>query len=134
MRGTFRPFLRVSAVRSAGRGVWQSRPVPTIDRVREDDPVLVDLATAIVFTDAQAAAVRAALEEEGFVAIGLDHFAHPDDPLAIAARNFLMASERSSRSAIIFSRCASTSTKPSRAAAAAPPAATDLLTDSSASC
>jgi len=36
---------------------------------------------------AQAAAVRAALEEEGFVAIGLDHFAHPDDPLAIAARN-----------------------------------------------
>ena len=36
---------------------------------------------------AQAAAVRAALEEEGFVAIGLDHFAHPDDPLAIAARD-----------------------------------------------
>jgi oxygen-independent coproporphyrinogen-3 oxidase len=30
--------------------------------------------------------VRTALEEEGFVAIGLDHFAHPDDPLAIAAR------------------------------------------------
>ena len=36
---------------------------------------------------AQAAAVRTALEEEGFVAIGLDHFAHPDDPLASAARN-----------------------------------------------
>lgn len=36
---------------------------------------------------AQAAAVRATLEQEGFVAIGLDHFAHPNDPLAIAARN-----------------------------------------------
>ncbi len=35
---------------------------------------------------AQAAAVRAALESEGYEAIGLDHFARPDDPLAIAAR------------------------------------------------
>jgi oxygen-independent coproporphyrinogen-3 oxidase len=35
---------------------------------------------------AQAAAVRAILEDKGYEAIGLDHFARPDDPLAIAAR------------------------------------------------
>ncbi|MGJ0513541.1 oxygen-independent coproporphyrinogen III oxidase [Methylocystis sp.] len=35
---------------------------------------------------AQAAAVRATLEGAGFEAIGLDHFARPEDPLAIAAR------------------------------------------------
>jgi len=35
---------------------------------------------------AQAAAVRAALERAGFEAIGLDHFARPHDPLAVAAR------------------------------------------------
>ncbi|MBM3642089.1 MAG: coproporphyrinogen dehydrogenase, partial [Alphaproteobacteria bacterium] len=35
---------------------------------------------------AQAAAVRDTLEDAGFEAIGLDHFARPDDPLAIAAR------------------------------------------------
>ncbi len=35
---------------------------------------------------AQAAAVRATLEDAGYEAIGLDHFARPDDPLAIAAR------------------------------------------------
>lgn len=34
---------------------------------------------------AQAAAVRRTLEREGYVAIGLDHFARPDDPLAVAA-------------------------------------------------
>jgi oxygen-independent coproporphyrinogen-3 oxidase len=34
---------------------------------------------------AQAAAVRRTLEREGYVAIGLDHFARPDDPLALAA-------------------------------------------------
>jgi oxygen-independent coproporphyrinogen III oxidase len=34
---------------------------------------------------AQAAAVRRALEREGYVAIGLDHFARPDDALSIAA-------------------------------------------------
>ncbi|MGJ0394872.1 MAG: oxygen-independent coproporphyrinogen III oxidase [Methylocystis sp.] len=36
---------------------------------------------------AQAAAVRAILEAQGYEAIGLDHFARPDDPLAIAARD-----------------------------------------------
>jgi oxygen-independent coproporphyrinogen III oxidase len=35
---------------------------------------------------AQAAAVRMTLERAGFEAIGLDHFARPDDPLAVAAR------------------------------------------------
>ncbi|WP_424361994.1 oxygen-independent coproporphyrinogen III oxidase [Methylocystis parvus] len=35
---------------------------------------------------AQAAAVRAALERAGYEAIGLDHFARPQDPLAVAAR------------------------------------------------
>ncbi|AZG76185.1 oxygen-independent coproporphyrinogen III oxidase [Methylocystis rosea] len=35
---------------------------------------------------AQAAAVRATLEGAGFEAIGLDHFARPEDPLAVAAR------------------------------------------------
>ena len=35
---------------------------------------------------AQAAAVRRALERAGFEAIGLDHFARPHDPLAVAAR------------------------------------------------
>ncbi|MBM3561952.1 MAG: oxygen-independent coproporphyrinogen III oxidase [Alphaproteobacteria bacterium] len=35
---------------------------------------------------AQAAAMRATLEAAGYEAIGLDHFARPDDPLAIAAR------------------------------------------------
>lgn len=35
---------------------------------------------------AQAAIVRETLEEAGFESIGLDHFARPDDPLAIAAR------------------------------------------------
>jgi len=35
---------------------------------------------------AQAAAVRGALEDAGFEAIGLDHFARPDDLLAIASR------------------------------------------------
>lgn len=35
----------------------------------------------------QAAAVRATLEQAGYEAIGLDHFARPDDPLAVAARN-----------------------------------------------
>ena len=35
---------------------------------------------------AQAAAVRTTLEGAGFEAIGLDHFARPEDPLAIAAR------------------------------------------------
>ncbi|WP_159732026.1 oxygen-independent coproporphyrinogen III oxidase [Methylosinus sp. Ce-a6] len=35
---------------------------------------------------AQAEAVRATLEAEGFVAIGLDHFARPQDPMAAAAR------------------------------------------------
>lgn len=35
---------------------------------------------------AQAGAVRAALERAGYEAIGLDHFARPHDPLAIAAR------------------------------------------------
>jgi oxygen-independent coproporphyrinogen-3 oxidase len=34
---------------------------------------------------AQAAAVRRTLERCGYEAIGLDHFARPDDPLAIAA-------------------------------------------------
>jgi oxygen-independent coproporphyrinogen-3 oxidase len=34
----------------------------------------------------QAAAGAARLEEAGFVAIGLDHFARPDDPLAVAQR------------------------------------------------
>lgn len=34
----------------------------------------------------QAGAVRETLESAGFEAIGLDHFARPDDPLAIAAR------------------------------------------------
>jgi oxygen-independent coproporphyrinogen III oxidase len=36
---------------------------------------------------AQAVAARETLESEGYVAIGLDHFARPDDPMAIAARN-----------------------------------------------
>jgi len=36
---------------------------------------------------AQAAAVRATLEREGYEAIGLDHFARPSDPLAVAAKN-----------------------------------------------
>ncbi|WP_036280325.1 oxygen-independent coproporphyrinogen III oxidase [Methylocystis sp. ATCC 49242] len=36
---------------------------------------------------AQAAAVRATLERAGYEAIGLDHFARPTDPLAIAAKN-----------------------------------------------
>ncbi len=36
---------------------------------------------------AQAAAVRDILEAQGYEAIGLDHFARPDDPLAIAARD-----------------------------------------------
>lgn len=35
---------------------------------------------------AQAAAVRATLEGAGYEAVGLDHFARPDDPLAIAAK------------------------------------------------
>ncbi|MGJ0510605.1 MAG: oxygen-independent coproporphyrinogen III oxidase [Methylocystis sp.] len=35
---------------------------------------------------AQAAAVRRALERESYEAIGLDHFARPHDPLAVAAR------------------------------------------------
>ncbi|MGD9545805.1 MAG: oxygen-independent coproporphyrinogen III oxidase [Methylocystis sp.] len=35
---------------------------------------------------AQAATMRETLENAGFVAIGLDHFARPDDPLAVAAR------------------------------------------------
>ncbi|WP_442754106.1 oxygen-independent coproporphyrinogen III oxidase [Methylocystis sp. JAN1] len=35
---------------------------------------------------AQAAAVRAALEGAGYDAVGLDHFARPSDPLAVAAR------------------------------------------------
>jgi oxygen-independent coproporphyrinogen-3 oxidase len=35
---------------------------------------------------AQAAAVRETLEAEGYEAIGLDHFARPGDPLAIASR------------------------------------------------
>lgn len=35
---------------------------------------------------AQAAAVRETLEQEGFEAIGLDHFARPRDTLAVAAR------------------------------------------------
>ncbi|WP_363347700.1 oxygen-independent coproporphyrinogen III oxidase [Methylocystis echinoides] len=35
---------------------------------------------------AQAAAVRRTLEHAGFEAIGLDHFARPDDPLAVASR------------------------------------------------
>ncbi|KAF2990926.1 oxygen-independent coproporphyrinogen III oxidase [Methylocystis sp. MJC1] len=35
---------------------------------------------------AQAAAVRRALERAGYEAIGLDHFARPSDPLAVAAR------------------------------------------------
>jgi oxygen-independent coproporphyrinogen-3 oxidase len=34
----------------------------------------------------QAAASRGVLEGEGYVAIGLDHMARPDDPLAVAAR------------------------------------------------
>jgi oxygen-independent coproporphyrinogen-3 oxidase len=36
---------------------------------------------------AQAEAVRETLEAGGFEAIGLDHFARPDDPMAVAARN-----------------------------------------------
>ncbi|QGM99351.1 oxygen-independent coproporphyrinogen III oxidase [Methylocystis parvus] len=36
---------------------------------------------------AQAAAVRRTLERAGFEAIGLDHFARPHDPLAVAARD-----------------------------------------------
>ena len=36
---------------------------------------------------AQAAAVRATLEAEGYEAIGLDHFARPHDPLSLAARS-----------------------------------------------
>ena len=36
---------------------------------------------------AQAQASREALEEAGYVAIGLDHFARPDDDMAIAARS-----------------------------------------------
>jgi oxygen-independent coproporphyrinogen-3 oxidase len=36
---------------------------------------------------AQAAAVRATLERAGYEAIGLDHFARPHDPLAVAARD-----------------------------------------------
>ncbi|PPD45896.1 MAG: oxygen-independent coproporphyrinogen III oxidase [Methylocystis sp.] len=36
---------------------------------------------------AQGAAVRNTLERFGYVAIGLDHFARPDDPLALAARD-----------------------------------------------
>ncbi|MEK8124333.1 oxygen-independent coproporphyrinogen III oxidase [Methylocystis sp. IM4] len=35
---------------------------------------------------AQASAVRSTLERAGFEAIGLDHFARPEDPLAVAAR------------------------------------------------
>jgi oxygen-independent coproporphyrinogen III oxidase len=35
---------------------------------------------------AQAAAVRRTLEGAGYEAVGLDHFARPDDPLAVAAR------------------------------------------------
>ncbi len=35
---------------------------------------------------AQAAAISHALEARGYVEIGFDHFAHPDDPLAAAAR------------------------------------------------
>lgn len=34
----------------------------------------------------QAALMRAIIEEAGYVAIGIDHFARPDDPLALAAR------------------------------------------------
>jgi oxygen-independent coproporphyrinogen-3 oxidase len=34
----------------------------------------------------QAAAARAVLAEHGYVPIGLDHFAHPDDDMAIATR------------------------------------------------
>jgi oxygen-independent coproporphyrinogen-3 oxidase len=36
---------------------------------------------------AQAAAAREALESEGYEAIGLDHFARPDDAMAVAARD-----------------------------------------------
>lgn len=36
---------------------------------------------------AQFEAARHVLEEEGYVSIGLDHFALPDDPLAVAHRN-----------------------------------------------
>ncbi len=39
---------------------------------------------------AQAEASRQALIEQGYEAIGLDHFARPDDPLAIAARDGTM--------------------------------------------
>ncbi|WP_460450874.1 oxygen-independent coproporphyrinogen III oxidase [Alsobacter sp. SYSU BS001988] len=34
----------------------------------------------------QSEAARAALQERGYEAIGLDHFARPDDPMAVAAR------------------------------------------------
>lgn len=38
----------------------------------------------------QRAAIEEALLEEGYVAIGLDHFARPDDPLALAAQSGAM--------------------------------------------
>jgi oxygen-independent coproporphyrinogen-3 oxidase len=38
----------------------------------------------------QAAAIRDALESEGYEAIGLDHFARPQDPMAVAARKGLL--------------------------------------------
>ena len=49
---------------------------------------------------AQAAAVRATLEREGYEAIGLDHFARPDDPLAArrAAKGACAAISRAIRS------------------------------------
>jgi oxygen-independent coproporphyrinogen-3 oxidase len=36
---------------------------------------------------AQAATARKTLTDQGYQAIGLDHFAHPDDPMAVAARS-----------------------------------------------
>lgn len=38
----------------------------------------------------QAAVSRGVLESEGYVAIGLDHMARPDDPLAVAARTGML--------------------------------------------
>jgi oxygen-independent coproporphyrinogen-3 oxidase len=50
---------------------------------------LIDAATLAGANErlAQATAVRETLEAAGFEAIGLDHFARPDDPLSISARS-----------------------------------------------
>ena len=61
--------------------------VAAITNLGFDDSILQIVKDAAAAAKAEAQASREALEEAGYVAIGLDHFARPDDDMAIAARS-----------------------------------------------